>query len=160
MEASAIARQNVRNLWATVIWVAIEDLAGEAYGCPSAMEIKRAQKSAQVWFKSRSKRECSFEFCCFILDLDPAATRSRILSDPRSIIFPITTIGDAIRRYRERISISQVELARRLGTHPTTLSNVEVGTRSSRYKRPICTVVANKARELLKREAPDLIHAV
>lgn len=143
-----------KRVWATVLIIAIEDLAGNPCGCQTRKERARACTSARTWIMSNRRAVGSFNYCCEVLGFSPDDTRRRILRDPGAIIVP-TGLGGAIKKYRQQQHITQQELAARLGTNASALSLVEMG----RHHRISLDLLAAKIRELLKTEAPDLINA-
>ena len=66
------------------------------------------------------------------------------------IAFPFS--GAKLRKYRAKASISQRELARRVGCHEQEISSYECGTRAPRLERwrAIAKVLEREARDFLE----------
>jgi len=142
-------------LWAAVLFQAVDDY--RAWGdSPYVSRQKRLiGYQAETWLRSESTEMPAFLWVCLVLGLDPEAVRKKILKGvkktekkdtdkitaigllPRKTRESNNPIGRLIQSYRRRHSITQREMARRVGCPRGVIGQFEArpdyGRTGSRY---------------------------
>ena len=71
-------------LWAAVLFRAVDDLRGHCCHCPTARERLRLQRDVSEWFSSHRKSEGSFEWVCQIFGFDSQTIRRKLRSTDKN----------------------------------------------------------------------------
>ena len=116
-----------KKLWAAVLIQAVEDRLHPKF-TESYHSGKRYVDAAQQWFERSEDGIGSFNWICFVLDLDP----EKILTGINEQGFEIKNgntekLSIAIKEFRAIHKMSQREFAKQINLDQTLISNLERG---------------------------------
>ncbi len=120
-----------RALWADVLGLAIEDAMGRCHGERNGLNVRRYKDAAREFILSRDERVLGFVWICGVLDLDPDATRERIMAMVDGVkeedkLLP--SIAVCIRAMRAKMRMTQKGLSHIVGINHAVLSEMERGS--------------------------------
>lgn len=119
-----------RQLWATVLLHAMDDVGGSLVDCNSIYNRQRYIAEAREWFERDEDGIGSFRFVCHALCLNTASVRDAVLNgetrfdppepDPDSLAFKLLS-------FRQHYNLRQGHVAKAVGIAVSSISCVETG---------------------------------